>query len=175
LRIVDLVERTVLATGEVGEILVRGRITPGYLDGNGVPQPVVDADGFFATGDLGSLDAEGWLTFVARDSEMIKTAGINVSPAEVEGFLATHPDVASVAVVGAEVDVRGQVVVAFVILTPDAAVTPDQLRAWCKDSIASYKVPHVVIPVDAMPTTATGKLSRRDLVQLADEHLAGSR
>jgi fatty-acyl-CoA synthase len=171
-RIVHLTERTVLPTGEVGEILVRGRITPGYLDAEGVPQPVVDADGFFATGDLGSLDAAGWLTFAARDSEMIKTAGINVSPAEVEEFLATHPEVASVAVVGAEVDVRGQVVVAFVILTPGATVTTDQIRSWCKDSIASYKVPHTVIAVDAMPTTPTGKLSRRDLVRLADEHLA---
>lgn len=170
-RIVDLASRAVLPAGEVGEILVRGRITPGYLDADRIPQPVVDADGFFATGDLGSLDAEGWLTFAARDSEMIKTAGINVSPAEVEEFLATHPDVAEVAVVGAEVDVRGQVVVAFVILRPAAQVTPDQLRAWCKDSIAGYKVPHTVIPVTAMPTTATGKLSRRDLVRLADEHL----
>lgn len=170
-RIVHPTERTALPAGQVGEILVRGRITPGYLDGEGVPQPVVDADGYFATGDLGSLDAAGWLTFAARDSEMIKTAGINVSPAEVEDFLATHPEVASVAVVGAEAEVRGQVVVAFVILTPGATVTPDQLRAWCKESIASYKVPHTVIPVDTLPTTPTGKLSRRDLVRLADEHL----
>jgi fatty-acyl-CoA synthase len=171
-RIVDLERRTPLPPGEVGEILVRGRITPGYLDADRVPRPVVDTDGFFATGDLGSLDAAGWLTFAARDSEMIKTAGINVSPAEVESFLATHPGIAEVAVVGAEMDVRGQVVVAFVVLAPDATVTPDQIRSWCKESIASYKVPHTVIAVDALPTTATGKLSRRDLARLAGDHLA---
>jgi fatty-acyl-CoA synthase len=161
-----------MGAGQVGEILVHGRITPGYLGTDGLPERVTDDSGFFATGDLCSLDADGWLTFAARDSEMIKTAGINVSPAEVEAFLASHPDVAEVAVVGAEVEVRGQVVVAFVRLTPDAASTPDSLRAWCKDSIASYKAPSAVIAIDAMPTTPTGKLSRRVLVRLAGEHLA---
>ncbi len=176
-RIVDVDTRAVLGVGEIGEICVRGRITPGYLNADRQPESVLDADGFFASGDLGSLDADGWLTFAARDSEMIKTAGINVSPAEVEAFLATHPDVVEVAVVGAEVDVRGQVVMAFVRLFPDAtALSPqqraDEIRAWCKASISSYKVPHAVIPIEAMPTTPTGKLSRRDLVRLADEHLA---
>ncbi|HVE27296.1 MAG TPA: class I adenylate-forming enzyme family protein [Sporichthya sp.] len=171
LRIVDVDTRAPLGVGQVGEILVRGRITPGYLGADRHPERVTDDSGFFATGDLGSLDADGWLTFAARDSEMIKTAGINVSPAEVEAFLASHPDVVEVAVVGAEAEVRGQVVVAFVRLVPGAEVTTDQLRAWCKDSIASYKAPAAVIAIEAMPTTPTGKLSRRDLVRLAGEHL----
>lgn len=171
LRIVDTRTREQLGPDQVGEILVRGRVTPGYLDEGRVPQPVVDADGFFATGDLGSLDAEGWLTFVARDSEMIKSAGINVSPAEVEAFLATHPDIVEVAVVGADVDVRGQAVVAFVRLAPDATSSPGEIQMWCKDSIASYKAPAAVIPIAAMPLTATGKLSRRDLAALATETL----
>ncbi|MGQ0631863.1 MAG: class I adenylate-forming enzyme family protein [Sporichthyaceae bacterium] len=174
LRIVDLESRVPVATGEIGEILVRGRVTPGYLTAGRDVLPVTDAAGYFATGDLGSLDADGWLTFAARDSEMIKTAGINVSPAEVEAFLATHPDIVEVAVVGAEADVRGQVVVAFVRLRSGAVVTMDQIRVWAKDSIASYKAPAAVIAVDAMPTTPTGKLSRRDLVRLAGEHLAGA-
>ncbi len=172
LQIVDVDTRAELPPGQVGEILVRGRITPGYLDDERRPRPVVDAAGFFATGDLGSLDAAGWLTFSARESEMIKTAGINVSPSEVEEFLATHPAVVEAAVVGADVDVRGQVVIAFVRLAADVAVTPEEIRAWCKESLAGYKVPQAVIPIAAMPTTPTGKLSRRELVRLAEEHVA---
>ena len=173
IRIADPRTREPLASGQIGEILVRGRVTPGYLDDDRIACPVVDDDGFFATGDLGSVDAQGWLTFVARDSEMIKTAGINVSPAEVEEFLATHPDVVEVAVVGAEAGERGQAVVAFVRLAPSATTTPEEIQAWCRSQIASYKAPVAVIPVTTMPTTATGKLARRDLVRRATETLRG--
>ena len=171
LRIVDPKTRAPLPTGQVGEILVRGRVTPGYLDATFTPRPVVDDDGFVATEDLGSVDDDGWLTFSARASEMIKSSGINVSPAEVEAFLSTHPDVVDVAVVGADADVRGQVVVAFVRLAPDATTTADEIQVWCKDSIASYKAPAAVFPITAMPTTSTGKLSRRDLTRMATEML----
>ena len=150
-----------------GEILVRGRITPGYLDAEGRSVPVVDADGWFATGDLGRLDEDGWLTFTARETDMIKTAGINVSPTEVEDFLLTHPDVAEAAVAGGDDPVRGQRVVAFVRLRDGSAVTPEDLRSYCAASISGYKVPAVVHLVSSFPTTSTGKLSRNDLSALA--------
>ena len=150
-----------------GEILVRGRITPGYLDAEGRPVPVADAHGWFATGDLGRLDDDGWLTFASRESDMIKTAGINVSPSEVEDFLLTHPDVAEAAVAGGDDPVRGQRVVAFVRPRDGSAVTAEELRTYCSASISGYKVPAVVHLVTSFPTTETGKLSRKDLSALA--------
>lgn len=167
LRIVDPETHAPLGPGEVGEIRIRGRVSPGYLDEAGGLSPIVDGDGYFATGDLGSVGEDGWLVFSGRMSEMIKTAGINVSPAEVEDFLLGHDDVAEAAVTGAPHPVRGEEVVAFVRLRPDAAVTADQLREWCRSRMASYKVPARIVIVDAFPTTTTGKLARRELKELA--------
>lgn len=159
------------APGEIGEIHARGRITPGYLDEHGQPTPVVDSAGWFATGDLGSLDEQDWLSFAARDTEMIKTAGINVSPSEVEDFLLSHPDVTEVAVVGGDDAVRGQRVVAFVRLVEGSAVSAAGLRGWCAESIAGYKVPARIVLVTDFPTTQTGKLSRTELSSRANAAL----
>jgi fatty-acyl-CoA synthase len=174
IRIVDAGGRP-LGPGREGEIQVQGRITPGYLDAAGVPVPVCDGSGYYHTGDLGVLDEDGWLQFRARDSEMIKTAGINVSPLEVEEFLLSHPDVSEVAVAGGEDLVRGQQVVAFVRLKADATTTPEQLREWCRSSIAGYKVPSIIVTIEKLPTTPTGKLARRDLITLATEALTSAR
>jgi fatty-acyl-CoA synthase len=159
---------------DTGEIAVRGRTTPGYLDADGVPVAVVDPDGWFATGDLGRVDEDGWLTFAARETDMIKTSGINVSPSEVEDFLLTHPDVAEAVVAGGEDPVRGQRVVAFVRPRAGSAVTAEELRRHCSASISGYKVPAVVQLVTTFPTTQTGKLSRKDLSALATAALSGT-
>ncbi|GAC1330395.1 MAG: AMP-binding protein [Mycobacteriales bacterium] len=172
LRIADPDTGAVLPTGATGEICIRGRVTPGYVDADGHPVPASDDEGFFHSGDLGFLDESGWLTFVGRSTEMIKTAGINVSPAEVEEFLRSHPEVAEVAVSAGAHGVRGQQVVAFVRFAAGATTTPQSLRTWCKERIASYKVPAVVVAVDELPTTSTGKLARRELASLADEAVA---
>jgi fatty-acyl-CoA synthase len=169
LKIVEVGTGTTLTAGEVGEIRVRGRVTPGYLDDSGEPVRSTDEEGFFATGDLGSLDELGWLTYVGRSSEMIKSAGINISPSEVEEFLLTHPEVAEVAVLGGADPLKGEVVIAFVRLVSGATVSPADLRTFCKDRIAGYKVPAVIEVVDRLPTTATGKLARRELKQHAAE------
>jgi fatty-acyl-CoA synthase len=168
LRIVDPSSRSERDLGEVGEILVRGRVTPGYLDDSGGYRRVVDAEGWFATGDLGALDAEGWLTFAGRHSEMIKTAGINVSPAEVEDVLLGHDGVAEAAVTGVPHPVRGEQVIAFVRLRPGVTTTPEDIRRWMGTVAASYKVPERVIVVEALPMTTTGKLARRELRVLAE-------
>lgn len=172
IRIVDPVDDTPLPQGQIGEIRVRGRITPGYLGPDRSLIPATDADGFYRTGDLGALDETGWLTFAARETEMIKTAGINVSPSEVEEFMQSHPAVADVAVVGAEHAVRGQQVVAFVRLRPGAVVTTRDLAEWCKDNLASYKAPRLVVELEQFPTTPTGKLARRELGALATRRLS---
>jgi fatty-acyl-CoA synthase len=161
-----------MTPGQVGEILVRGRITPGYLASDRSLAPAADSTGFYRSGDLGWLDESGWLIFAARETEMIKTSGINVSPSEVEEFMHTHPAVADVAVVGADDPVRGQQVVAFVRLRAGSAATPADLRDWCKTHLASYKAPRLVVELDEFPTTPTGKLGRRELGALAARRLA---
>jgi fatty-acyl-CoA synthase len=173
LRIVDPETGAAVGGDEVGEILVRGRVTPGYLDETGGLSPIVDPDGYFATGDLGRIDEDGWLVFIARRSEMIKTAGINVSPAEVEDVLLGHEDVAEAAVAGAAHEVRGEEVVAFVRLRPQAVIAADDLREWCRSRMASYKVPARILIVEEFPTTTTGKLARRELKALAEAASTG--
>jgi fatty-acyl-CoA synthase len=156
--------------GLVGEILVRGRITQGYLTSAGDFDPIVDAEGWFATGDLGSIDEDGWLTFASRASEMIKTSGINVSPAEVEDVLQSHPDIAEVAVVGRAHEIRGEEIIAFVRAQPGARLAADDVRQWAADRMASYKVPATVSVVVSLPTTDTGKIAKRALKDQA-QHL----
>lgn len=168
IRVVDPQSRVPLAVGEVGEIEVRGRITPGYLAEDGSVTPVTDGQGWFRTGDLGSLDDQGWVRFASRHSEMIKTAGINVSPMEVEAVLLLHPDVVGAAVTGLSHPVRGEQVVAFVRLRPGSTLQPAELQAWMRQRAAAYKVPAHIRVVDGFPTTATGKLARRALAALAE-------
>ena len=160
LRIVDSAGRDVRTGGE-GEILVKGYLSPGYVDGDGGLDPVAGEDGFYRTGDRGFLDEHGRLHFVVRLSEMIKRGGANISPIEVEDFLLTHPAVRAAAVVGAPHESLGQVPVAFVVA---AGITADDLFAFCRERLAGFKVPAIIHLVDELPTTATGKLDRRALL-----------
>lgn len=155
-----------------GEIRVRGRVTPGYVREDGSVEPVSDADGWFHTGDTGYLDADGWLTFTGRTSEMIKTVGINVSPAEVEECLKQHPAVEEAAVTGAKHPIRGEQVFAFVRTRADSAVTQGELLHHCAQRLASYKVPVMIQTVRTLPLTSTGKIARRELKRLAETELA---
>jgi fatty-acyl-CoA synthase len=161
LRIVDPETRAELPRGETGEILVKG---PTLMDGYyGVPrQETFDAGGFFATGDHGYVDSDGYLHFAGRLKDVIKTAGVNVAAAEVEEALAKHPAVKAAHVVGVPHETRGENVVAFVVLRPEAAATADDLREFCKQTLASYKVPRHVLLVDEadVPRTATGKVEK---------------
>lgn len=167
IRIVDPKSGAEQRPGAPGEIWVRGRVSPGYVTADGSTVAVADADGWFHTGDLGTLDASGWLTFVSRISEMIKTSGINVSPAEVEAVLCGHEAVLAAAVTGVDHPVKGQEVVAFVRVRPGHHLEPEELRRWATERSASYKVPARVVMVDDFPTTGTGKLARRQLAALA--------
>jgi fatty-acyl-CoA synthase len=123
---------------------------------------VFDANGFFKTGDLGYLDETGCLHFANRLKDVIKTAGVNVAASEVEAALARHPGVKAAHVVGVPDAVRGENIAAFVVLTSSGSATPDELRAFCRESLASYKVPRHVFVIDeaAVPRTGTGR-SRR--------------
>ncbi|TCK25198.1 class I adenylate-forming enzyme family protein [Pseudonocardia endophytica] len=173
-RIVDD-DGALLPPGEPGEAQVRGRLTPGYL-GDGAAADAANAaaftpDGWYRTGDRLMLDDDGAVAFVDRTGDMIKTSGINVSPAEVEGFLADHPGVREVLVVGAPHPSRDEVVIAFVV-PADPALTPADLVAHAKRNIAGFKVPWLVTLVEDLPRTGTGKLTRRALRDRAAELVA---
>jgi len=162
-RVVDGESGEPLPAGVPGEMQVRGRVTPGYLNDDEANAEAFTPDGWFRTGDRMLINEDGTVAFVGRASDMIKTSGINVSPAEVESFLSTHPDIAESIVLGAPHPTRDEVVVAFVVpRTP--SLTEDDVIAYCKERLSGYKVPWVVSIVAELPRTGTGKLVRKDLL-----------
>jgi fatty-acyl-CoA synthase len=164
LRIVDPGTDRVLGANETGAVEVAGHVTPGYSGASAEHNPrVFTGGGYFRTGDLGFLDEEGGFHFVARDTDMIKRAGINVSPAEVESLLLQHPAVAQAAVVGAAAGERGEAIVAFVVPAAGASADAEALRAHCRAFASSYKVPDHIEICAELPATETGKLLRRAL------------
>jgi acyl-CoA synthetase (AMP-forming)/AMP-acid ligase II len=173
IRIVEPESGAAVPPGATGEILVRGpTLMEGYYR---VPRgSTFDAEGFFHTGDLGWLDAAGCLHFASRLKDVIKTAGVNVAASEVEEALARHPAVKTAHVVGVPDAARGENVAAFVVLRAPASA--DDLRAFCKASLASYKVPRHVFLVDEsdVPRTATGKIEKAALRRAAEVRVAGA-
>ena len=165
--------RAAVAPGEAGEILVKGpTLMEGYYK---VPRTsTFDAEGFFRTGDLGYFDEDGYLHFATRLKDVIKTAGVNVAAAEVEEALARHPAVKSAHVVGVPHPTRGENIAAFVILQPAAVATADDLRAFCRDSLASYKVPRhlFLIAENEVPRTGSGKIEKAALRRSAAARVA---
>ena len=169
-RIVDPGTRAEVAPGESGEIHVKGpTLMEGYYR---VPRAqTFDAEGFFRTGDLGYFDEDGYLHFATRLKDVIKTAGVNVAAVEVEEALGRHPAVKAAHVVGVPHPTRGENVAAFVVLQPGASATADELIAFCRENLASYKVPRQVFLIaDAdVPRTGTGKVEKAALRRLAGE------
>ena len=168
LRIVEPGSGRELPHDEVGLIEVKGYLTPGY-DGasRGQNAAAFSDDGFFRTGDLGLITAQGDLQFKARDSEMIKRAGINIAPAEIEEVLRQHPAVAAAGVAGAPHAQKGEIIVAFVVAARGATITSEELRAHCRALAATYKTPDRIEVCADLPVTTTGKLQRRELKQMA--------
>jgi len=176
IKIVDPESGARVAAGEPGEIHVKGpTLMEGYYK---VPRSqTFDAEGFFKTGDLGYLDEAGSLHFATRLKDVIKTAGVNVAAVEVEEVLQRHPGVKSAYVVGVPHPTRGENVAAFVVPQRALAVQPDELREFCKRSLASYKVPrHVfVVADDEVPRTGSGKVEKAALRRVATQRLAANR
>ena len=167
-RIVDETSGLPVAPGVAGKIEVKGNLMPGY-DGVSAQNNATafTADDYFRTGDLGLLTPEGDLQFIARTTEMIKRSGINIAPAEVEEVLRHHPGVAEAGVVGAADPDKGEIVLAFVVAKPGVELTEETLRNHCRTEAASYKTPDRVQLCAALPMTATGKLMRSELKQMA--------
>jgi fatty-acyl-CoA synthase len=167
IRAVDPVTRLPLRQGETGELAVSGHITPGYYRAPELDAEAFDQEGFFLTGDLGSIDADGRVYFRGRLKEMIKTGGVNVAPLEVEQILLQHPDVVQAHVVGVPDAAKGEAVAAAIELRPGAAAGTAELVGFCRERLASYKVPtRLVIRAAAeFPRTATGKIHKPGLKQ----------
>ncbi|MEI2777147.1 MAG: long-chain fatty acid--CoA ligase [Tetrasphaera sp.] len=149
--------------GEVGEIAIRGdNVMKGYWNN---PEATAEAipDGWFRTGDMATVDDEGYYTIVDRKKDLILRGGMNVYPREVEELLYTHPDVLEVAVVAIPDDLLGENVGAAIVLKPGAQSTVEDVQAWSKDRIAAYKYPRRVWLVDELPKGPTGKILRREV------------
>jgi len=166
LRIVDERGRP-LKPGEVGEIRVKGYVTVGYYKDEEKNRAAFDADGYFVTGDLGTLDAQGRLYFRGRIKEMIKTGGINVAPVEVEETLMAHPAVKLACVTGVPDARRDEVIAALVVCESGQTVAEADLLAHCRRALAAYKIPRLVKFVNEadLPLTVTGKLQKNRLAE----------
>ena len=154
------------AVGESGEITIFG---PGNFKGYwNKPEATAQTlrDGWVHTGDMGRIDADGYLTFMGRFKEMIKVSGYSVFPEEVETILIKHPAVAQAAVIAKPDPDKGEVVCAFIVAKPGAAQDAAELIAWSRQSMAPYKVPREVRFIDALPATGAGKVLRRLLKDL---------
>lgn len=149
--------------GEIGRFLVRGPTGTLYWRENNKQQQAVTPDGWNRAGDFVHSDEEGYFFFVSREDDIIKSSAYRIGPEEIESVMATHPDVVEVGVIGVPDPVRGQIAKAFVVLKSGGTVTPQQLIEFCRNKIATYKLPREVVLVDQLPRTATGKLLRRVL------------
>ncbi len=150
--------------GDSGEIWVRGdNVFLGYLDHPEATARVLTPDGWLRTGDIGTVDDDGYLYIVDRKKDLIIVSGFNVFPAEVEDVLLEHPAVREVAVVGVPHPHTGEAVKAYVVADGTHGVDEESLIAWCADHLARYKCPTKVLFVDQLPRNLSGKVLRREL------------
>ncbi len=153
--------KNVLELERIGEIMVRGgNVMEGYFR---LPEETAKtiSNGWLHTGDLGKLDADGFVTITGRKKDLIISAGENIYPREIEEVLALHPKIKEVAVIGVKDEVRGEVPKAFVIVHEGMSVEDRELRAFCREKIAAYKVPKHFEIVPDFPRTPTGKVLKR--------------
>ena len=171
MRVVDTEDPTrEVARGERGELLIKGpQVFGGYWNNPEDTARTLLPGGWLRTGDVVTVDADGFTTIVDRVKELIITGGFNVSPSEVEAVLRSHPEVTDVAVVGVPAPSGGERVVAVVVLRPGVSLDEEALRAYCRERVAGYKVPRQIVAVDDLPRSMLGKVLRK---QVREEFLA---
>ena len=169
-RIVDVDTGTKdMPLGESGEILLKGpQVTGGYYK---QPEETADAirDGWLYTGDIGYMDDEGYLFIVDRKKDMIIAGGYNIYPRDIDEVLYEHPKIMEACVVGVPDAYRGETVKAFIVPEAGESITEDEVKAWCKEKLASYKIPKHVEWLDELPKSAIGKVLRRKLREMEIE------
>lgn len=165
-RIVDDANRP-LPAGATGNIQVSGPILmKGYYNKPDWTRDILDDQGWLHTGDMGNIDADGFVTISGRKKEMIIIAGENIFPAEIERILEMHPAVAQAAVIGRPDLTRGEVPIAYILPHDGATVTDIELRHFCRDSLAAYKIPREIHITTDMPRGPTGKIHKRKLREM---------
>ncbi len=163
-RIVDPARGADLRAGEDGEIWVRGpQVMKGYLGNPQATADTIDSDGWLHTGDLGHIDADGYVYVVDRLKELIKYKGFQVAPAELEAVLLRHPDVTDAAVVGLPDEEAGEIPAGYVTLRPGASASPAQIQQFVASQVTGYKQIRRLEVIEAIPKSPSGKILRRVL------------
>ena len=156
----------VMPVGEEGELVARGpQVMKGYYNNPEETKKTIDEDGWLHTGDIAKMDADGYFYIVDRKKDLIIASGFNIVPREVEEVLFMHPKVMEAAVIGVPDPKRGETVKAFVVLKDGQSATVEEIRNFCKDKLAPYKVPTLVEFRKELPKTQVGKVLRRMLVE----------
>jgi fatty-acyl-CoA synthase len=162
----------IVPLGEVGEVCFRGyHIMRGYYGQPEKTAETIDGGGWLHSGDLGTLDADGYLTITGRLKDMIIRGGENIYPREIEDLLFTHPKIAGVAVFGIPDDFYGEEVMAWVELHAGESLTEEELRDFCRGYLAHFKIPKTIWFVNEFPMTVTGKLQKFRMREMAMEKM----
>jgi fatty-acyl-CoA synthase len=172
IKIVDPAGGATVARGADGELCTRGySVMAGYWNDEARTADAIDGDGWMHTGDIATMDEEGYVNIVGRIKDMVIRGGENVYPREVEEFLYAHPDIADVQVIGVPDRRYGEELMAWVIARDGASLDAAALRAYCQGRIAHYKVPRYVKLVDSFPMTVTGKVQKFKMREQAIDEL----
>ena len=170
MQVVDIDDPTkILPYGERGELMFKGpMVMDGYYGNEQGTRETIEPDGWLHSGDIATMDEDGYATIVDRKKDLILTAGFNVYPAEIERVLSMHPAVAVSGVASVPDEAKGELAKAYVVLRSGASATPAEISAHCREHLAAYKVPRAVQMVTALPMTSSGKIMRRFLRDLDD-------
>ena len=172
IKVVDPETGAVVARGESGEFCTRGySVMQGYWNEADKTAEAIDSDGWMHTGDLATMDDDGYVNIVGRIKDLIIRGGENVYPREVEEFLYSHPKIRDVQVVGVPDAKYGEEVMAWVQTEPGEELEVEEVREFCKGTIAHYKVPRYALVIDEFPMTVTGKIQKYKLREIAIEQL----
>jgi fatty-acyl-CoA synthase len=169
-KLVDVDTGEEVGTGEQGDLCTRGyHVMKGYYKMPDKTAEVIDEDGWLHTGDLATMDEDGYFTITGRADDMIIRGGENIYPREIEECLYTHPGISDVQVYGVPDEKYGEKAAAAVIKKKDASLTDEDVKEYCRENIAHYKVPEYVDFVEEYPMTASGKIQKYKLREAAVE------
>ena len=172
IKIADPLTAEPVGFGESGELMTRGfLVMKGYYNMPERTAETIDAEGWLHTGDLATMNAEGYVNIVGRVKDMIIRGGENIYPAEIEAFLMRHPDIAEAQVVGLPDGFMGEEVAAVIRLKPGSVANDEEVRRYCRDGISRHKVPKYIRFVTSLPLTASGKVKKFELKEQLIEEL----
>ena len=171
-KIIDTQTGETSPLGQVGEICFRGyHVMKGYYEDPEATEAAIDEDRWLHSGDLGTMDRDGYVKVTGRLKEMVIRGGENIYPREIEDFIFTHPKVAEIAVFGVPDEFYGEEIIAWIRLHPGEVVTEEEIREFCRGKIAHYKIPNLIWFVEEFPVTVTGKLQKFRMREMAIEKM----